>query len=213
MDEIVAQALQKWPNVPHCYGWLALDARGHWRMRDQRTQDNDLPGDKIMHAALIGFIQRNVDCDAQGRWYFQNGPQRVYVDLALTPYIARTDPQHGFSLHTGAALENIDHAWFSETGCLLLGFMDGNGKKTVAALDDRDLAQCLPMLRIDGAPLDDANEGQLLEWMKATDDIDSVEPGAAAALTLRYQSKDIPVSPIAQADIPRHFGFVLRPQP
>ena len=28
VDEIVKAALKKWPNVPHCYGWLALDARG-----------------------------------------------------------------------------------------------------------------------------------------------------------------------------------------
>jgi hypothetical protein len=213
MDDIVAQALKKWPNVPHCYGWLALDARGRWRMRDQHAQDNDLPGDKIMHAALIGFIERNVDCDAQGRWYFQNGPQRVYIDLALTPYIVRTDPQHGFVLHTGAALENIERAWFSDAGCLLLEFTDANGKKTVAALDDRDLAQCLPMLRIDGAPLDDANEGQLLEWMQAADGADADADADFSAPTLRHEGRDLPVSHIAQADVPRHFAFVLRPQP
>jgi len=34
MDEIVKQALAKWPNVPHCTGWLLLDRRGQWRMRD-----------------------------------------------------------------------------------------------------------------------------------------------------------------------------------
>ena len=27
MDEIVKQALAKWPNVPHCTGWLLLDRR------------------------------------------------------------------------------------------------------------------------------------------------------------------------------------------
>jgi hypothetical protein len=209
MDELVAQALRKWPNVPHCYGWLALDRRGHWRMRDQHAQDNDLPGDKIMHAALIGFIQRNVDCDAQGRWYFQNGPQRVYIDLALTPYIARTDPAYGFALHNGAALEKIDGAWLSETGCLLLGFTDANGKPTVAALDDRDLAQCLPALRIDGAPLDDANEMQLMDWMQAGAD----NAPAATALTLQYRGQGIPVAPVAQADIPLRFNFTQRPQP
>ena len=32
MDDIVKQALAKWPNVPHCYGWLGLDARGNWYM-------------------------------------------------------------------------------------------------------------------------------------------------------------------------------------
>ncbi|MFM7971511.1 MAG: DUF2946 family protein, partial [Betaproteobacteria bacterium] len=25
MDDIVKAALKKWPNVPACYGWLALD--------------------------------------------------------------------------------------------------------------------------------------------------------------------------------------------
>lgn len=27
MDDIVRQAMAKWPNVPNCFGWLALDRR------------------------------------------------------------------------------------------------------------------------------------------------------------------------------------------
>ncbi len=38
MDDIVRQAMAKWPNVPHCYGWLGLDERGNWYMRDDRVQ-------------------------------------------------------------------------------------------------------------------------------------------------------------------------------
>ena len=38
MDDIVKQAMAKWPNVPHCYGWLGLDARGNWYMRDDSAQ-------------------------------------------------------------------------------------------------------------------------------------------------------------------------------
>ena len=38
MDAIVEAALKKWPNVPACHGWLALDARGDWYMRDDRVQ-------------------------------------------------------------------------------------------------------------------------------------------------------------------------------
>ena len=38
MDDIVRAALKKWPNVPACHGWLALDARGDWYMRDERVQ-------------------------------------------------------------------------------------------------------------------------------------------------------------------------------
>src|ERR1700752_1730298 len=104
MDHIVKQAMAKWPDVPHCYGWLALDARGAWRMRDERAQHFGLPGDKVTQAALLGFINRNYMADARGCWYFQNGPQRVYVNLEATPYIARTDPEHGLLLQTGQAI-------------------------------------------------------------------------------------------------------------
>jgi hypothetical protein len=85
MDDIVKQAMAKWPNVPHCYGWLALDARGNWRMRDEAAQQADSAGDKLNNATLVGFINRNYAHDDAGRWYFQNGPQRVYVNLEATP--------------------------------------------------------------------------------------------------------------------------------
>ena len=45
MDDIVKQALAKWPNVPHCTGWLMLDRRGNWRMRDDAAQASGRPGD------------------------------------------------------------------------------------------------------------------------------------------------------------------------
>ena len=104
MDDIVKQAMAKWPNVPHCYGWLALDARGIWRMRDEAAQRAGAPGDKLTNAALVGFINRNYPHDERGCWYFQNGPQRVYVNLEATPFIARTDPAQGLVLHTGQPL-------------------------------------------------------------------------------------------------------------
>jgi len=100
MDEIVKQAMAKWPNVPHCYSWLGMDARGNWYMRDDRTQAmgsfaSGLAGAKgsmLKHEKLIDFIERNYSVDAQGCWYFQNGPQRVYISLAATPWIARITP-------------------------------------------------------------------------------------------------------------------------
>src|SRR4051794_27380778 len=114
MDEIVRQAMAKWPNVPHCYGWLALNARGNWRMRsNEQAQANNLPGDRISNPALLAFINRNYTHDELGRWYFQNGPQRVYVDLEATPYIARLDPSEKFILHTGEQMERIDCVWMN----------------------------------------------------------------------------------------------------
>ncbi|MEO7009139.1 MAG: DUF2946 family protein, partial [Caldimonas sp.] len=63
MDEMVKAALKKWPNVPHCYGWLALDARGDWYMRDDRTQAAGpfpaVKGSRILHEKLREFIERN----------------------------------------------------------------------------------------------------------------------------------------------------------
>jgi hypothetical protein len=196
MDEIVKQAMAKWPNVPHCYGWLALDARGGWRMRDERAQALKLAGDRIVNPALLGFINRNYTHDEQGRWYFQNGPQRVYVNLEATPYIARTDPVHGFVLHTGEPLERIDAAWLTETGQLL--FKDG---EKLALIDDRDIAQCLPNLRMGGTVPEDE---QLLAWLH--------QP-TTAALTLEYAGIQITIQHIERATIAGRFGFATEPMP
>ena len=112
MDDIVRQAIAKWPNVPHCYGWLGLDARGNWYMRDDRTQaigpfaatgNPATKGSLLKHEKLIDFIQRNYESDAAGQWFFQNGPQRVYVELEATPWIWRVGgaPQFDVAAHSG----------------------------------------------------------------------------------------------------------------
>ncbi|MDH5539409.1 MAG: DUF2946 family protein [Rhizobacter sp.] len=111
MDEIVKAALKKWPNVPHCYGWLALDARGEWYMRDDRTQAAgpfpQVKGSRILHDKLREFIHRNYAADADGSWFFQNGPQRVYVELEAAPWVWRlhADPAGAprIESHTGLA--------------------------------------------------------------------------------------------------------------
>ena len=111
MDDIVKQALAKWPNVPHCYGWLGLDARGNWFMRDDRVQalgpfadgTQQSKGSLLKHEKLIDFIQRNYETDATGQWFFQNGPQRVYVELAATPFVWRVAADFSVTAHTGEA--------------------------------------------------------------------------------------------------------------
>lgn len=109
MDDIVKQALAKWPNVPDCYGWLGLDARGNWFLRDDQAQalgpflsSNPLSkGSLLQHEKLIDFIQRNYDSDQQGQRFFQNGPQRVYVELAATPLIWRVQEDLSIQDHMG----------------------------------------------------------------------------------------------------------------
>lgn len=109
MDDIVKQAMAKWPNVPACYGWLALDARGNWYLRDDRAQAagtfaSGAPGAKgarLEHRGLIEFIGRNYAPDADGCWFFQNGPQRVYVELESTPLIWRVQADFSVRDHMG----------------------------------------------------------------------------------------------------------------
>ena len=105
MDDIVKQAMIKWPNVPDCYGWLGLDARGRWFIRDEATQaSGGFPahkGSELRHEKLLDFVARNYESDAKGLWFFQNGPQRVYVELECTPWIWRMDPDGSIHSHTG----------------------------------------------------------------------------------------------------------------
>jgi len=105
MDDIVKQAIAKWPNVPDCYGWLGLDARGDWYMRDDLVQAKGAftksKGSRLLHEKLIDFIGRNYESDSKGQWFFQNGPQRVYVELEATPWIWRIQHDGSLLSHTG----------------------------------------------------------------------------------------------------------------
>ena len=127
MDDIVKAALKKWPNVPHCFGWLALDARGDWYMRDDRVQAAgpfpQVKGSRILHEKLREFIERNYLHDAAGCWFFQNGPQRVYVELEAAPWVWRLNTGNAsapdISSHTGLAAQ-FESAWLDEAGRLFL---------------------------------------------------------------------------------------------
>jgi hypothetical protein len=196
MDDIVKQAMTKWPNVPHCYGWLALDARGVWRMRDEAAQAADAPGDKLTNTALVGFINRNYLADERGCWYFQNGPQRVYVNLEATPFIARTDPAQGLVLHTGQPLGAPEQVFMTDVGGIVL-----RAAERLAQLDDRDVAQLLQAMALDGRLVSD--EG-LMGWL----DGGSGQPGR---LSLRWQGREIAVERLVGMEAPGRFGFVQRP--
>lgn len=193
MDDIVKQAMAKWPNVPHCYGWLALDARGNWRMRDEAAQRAGAPGDKLTNAALVGFINRNYAHDDKGRWYFQNGPQRVYVNLEATPFIARTDPGQGFVLQTGQALATVEAAYMTDAGAVIL-----QAGEIVAQLDDRDVAQVLGRMEFDGRP---ASVEAIMAWLE--DDSDE--------LALALPDGRIRVERLSADALQRRFGYVQAP--
>jgi hypothetical protein len=122
MDEIVVRSLAKWPNVPAVYGWLDLDRRGNWLIK----------GERIGNVALREFIGRNYAADARGCWFFQNGPQRVYVRLAYTPFVVHYEGERLVD-HCGQEFPAAG-AFLDDEGSVLI-----HGRRGIALLDDRDL--------------------------------------------------------------------------
>lgn len=133
-----AAAIAKWPNVPACYEWLSLDRRGDWRLR----------GERVTHPGLIDFLNRNYASDESGRYFVQNGPQRVFVDLAYTPWVLHRDGENLIA-HTGQPWGPVQACWIDTEGNILLA-----GTPGIALLDDRDLAAWLGECRLsDGQPV------------------------------------------------------------
>jgi len=141
MDESVVRSMAKWPDVPDVYGWLSLDRRGNWLLK----------GERIGNQALKEFISRNYTSDSQGRWFFQNGPQRVFVKLAYTPLVLHFDGEALLD-HCGRPFQP-EQAFLDDEGSVLM-----IGKPGLGLLDDRDLAgyadraQGLPRIACGAAP-------------------------------------------------------------
>jgi len=189
MDEIVLRSMLKWPDVPSVYGWLSLDRRGGWMIKTVAGRF-----ERIANAALTQFIGRNYAADAQGRWYFQNGPQRVFVALDYTPWVYRLDDAgEGFLAHTGAAPRALQAVFVDDAGALLFKTEFGIG-----VLLDRDLPRVLE--RMSDSRGDDAERF-----------IENILQGAEAQVML--QGKNVAIASIRAADVPRRFGFVARPAP
>lgn len=126
MDAIVLRGMAKWPDVPDVYGWLSLDRRGNWLLQ----------GERIGNQALREYIGRNYAADARGCWYFQNGPQRVFVRLAYTPWVVHW-AAGGMRDQSGSPFQA--ESWLQDEDGSVLAV----GRGSVALLDDRDLEKVL----------------------------------------------------------------------
>lgn len=120
MDKLVLDAMARWPNVPDVFGWLSLNLNGQWRLHPGGTAtEPGTPGEAIGNAQINGFIHRNYAHDDQGRWYFQNGPQKVFVRLDGAPLILHTDANgNRLVAHTGRSIEHIQSWWLDDQGHL-----------------------------------------------------------------------------------------------
>ncbi len=192
MDELVLRGMAKWPNVPAVYGWLSLDRRGHWLLK----------GERVINPGIVDFFGRNYDHDGQGRWFLQNGPQRVYVALDYTPYIYRldtaTDASAAWTAHSGTPVTAVHGAYIDDAGQLLLDTDLGIG-----LVHDADLDRLLPRFSAPGALAGEAA-------LEAT--LDALQSGRSAGLRLNTGPRCIPVDPVRVADVPARFGFIARPR-
>jgi hypothetical protein len=193
MDEIVLRGMAKWPNVPAVYGWLALDRRGQWLIK----------GERISNPLVTEFIGRNYARDERGCWFFQNGPQRVFVDLDYTPQvyrIASLEPAPlALETSTGKPVSIVHGAWIDETGAALLDTEHGIG-----TIHDRDLDRLLPYYTdAAGSPLaEDVLDGVLTR----------LQEGEVARLWLTFRGAGIAVESIRSATVAQRFGFRARPE-
>lgn len=188
MDEWVKRALSKWPDVPALYGWLKLNRRGHWLIQ----------GEKISNPKIISVINRNYDVDDRGCWFFQNGPQRGYMELEYAPYLIRAGVDGNLTTHNELAIERIEQVCLDEDGSIALQTDRGPG-----VLDDHDLGWVLSRLTRNGEPV---SEEALLAALE-------VPSGQPSGLEMDTPSGATEVIRCDFARIPERLGFVRVPEP
>lgn len=189
MDDSVIRALARWPDVPGVFGYLALDMRGQWLVQGRRLE----------HQKTVDFINRNYEQDEHGRWFFQNGPQRAYVNLYYTPWIyrLRNDATH---THTGLPATTVTSAWLDDQGQLLLQAEHGIG-----LLHDQDLSEAIDhIVDIDGNQLAEQQMADALDQLHTRNDI---------RLAVLLAGKPVPLLPIHRDAVAARFNFDPHPAP
>ncbi|MEB6661839.1 DUF2946 family protein [Achromobacter ruhlandii] len=194
MDPSVKDAIARWPDVPAVFGWLSLDPRGRWRLHPQGQAAQGGAGESITNPQILGFINRNYEHDDTGRWFFQNGPQRVFLRLDAAPYVLRLDDDgRALRTHTDMPVATVTSWWLDDAGQLYA--MTDRGPGIVL---DRDLAALMERLVTD--------EGAAL-----LDVVDRLAPVQSLRIALPNVYDAAPLRPIVRAQVPGALGFQANP--
>ena len=189
MDAAVLHAMTKWPDVPACWGWLALDERGRWRL----GQDNDgRRAEAVRHRGLADYLARNYTATADGAWFVQNGPQRVYVDLDAAPWVLHAAPDGTPVTHTGIVVNHFASMLLDEHGRLFAVTEHG------LALVGADLMAAW----LDGLYRTDHTPAQA----------DDLDPHSAQVLCLELAAISLPIERVHASELPARFGFQTTPR-
>ena len=171
-------------------------------MRDEFAQQNKLPGQVITHRTLNEFISRNYACDSLGRYFFQNGPQRVFITLDATPWIARITPsENGLKLLTqcnntieasGALSDENGNVYIVGKVSQPIYQQENKGSfakedcQTVALLHDHDLDHFSQLAKL-------------------------YEEACSFGGSWEWQEKRLPLDPIHSEELAVRFHFIARP--
>jgi len=171
-------------------------------MRDEFAQQNKLPGQVITHRALNEFISRNYACDSLGRYFFQNGPQRVFITLDATPWVVRITPgENGSELisqcnnpiaASGALSDENGNIYIVGKVNQLICRQENTGSftkedcETVALLHDHELDHFSRLAKLH-------------------------EEACSFGGSWEWQGKQLPLDPIYSEDLTARFQFIAKP--
>ncbi len=185
MDASVINAMQRWPDVPAVYGYIGVNRRGEFLLK----------GHVVSHARTRQFINRNYSLDAQGRAYFQNGPQRAYADLEVTPWIYRLMDDGSLLTHTEQPATTLTEAWLTRDGDVLLVTEHGPGLLHAQDMDALATHLCTD----DAGSVDDALAALLA--------------GDAARVTVALAPGTTPLRLLDSDNMAERFAIERHPEP
>lgn len=202
--------MARWPNVPAVYGWLSLSESGQWRLHPQgdALQHPDSRGEDITSPQILAFMNRNYGVDDQGRWFFQNGPQRVYVRLDAAPYVAHTTSSSDtdamkLRTHTGLDVRGVSRLFLDQAGRLYAATELG-----CVLIAGRDLPALLELLKPANAESSDGIHEALEQCLDSGSSVQVWGAGIQG-----FPQEPIILQPCSGVEIEGLLGFQRLPQP